>query len=141
MSIIRQRVRITNLPFHDVVGHNIGEREYFTLENNDRIYKRLYDETDITYMPVLGPSVDFGSGDICLEESIISNKKIYLFYIINRSKKNNLEEFSNIEDAVNRLVAFYVEMHLTKDRNKLLNIFYEELNLKRQKLIAIKAIS
>ena len=33
--------KITNEPFDDIIGHSEGERKYFTVENNDIIYKRF----------------------------------------------------------------------------------------------------
>ena len=33
-------VKVTDLPFDDIIGHTDNKQEYFTLENNNIIYKR-----------------------------------------------------------------------------------------------------
>lgn len=118
--------KITNVPFDDIIGHSNGPRKYFTIENNDIIYSRLKNETSITSLPYLGPCVDFGSGDICLEEGT----NIYKFYVIDRNNKHYYEEFSKIEDAIQKLISYYIDRNIIDNPTKMKNIFYETLNLK-----------
>ena len=94
--------KITNEPFDDIIGHSDFERKYFTIENNDNIYKRFKNELSIVYLPYLGPCVDFGLGDICLEEA----KDSFKFYIIDRATKFKIEEFDRIEDAIQKLISY-----------------------------------
>ena len=76
-------VKVTDLPFDDIIGHTDNKQEYFTLENNNIIYKRLREELNMQYsLPRLGVSVDFGLGDICLEECTLEDKKIFKFYTV-----------------------------------------------------------
>ena len=78
--------KITNESFDEIIGHSEEKRKYFTIENNDIIYKRLKNEVSIEYLPYLGSSVDFGMGDICIEETkdnfkfYLSNVQIYPAY-------------------------------------------------------------
>ena len=77
------------------------ERKYFTDENNDIIYNRLKNELTIQYLPYLGPSINFGLGDICLEE----DDNIFKFYVIDRASKFEYEEFNKVEDAIKKLAT------------------------------------
>ena len=120
--------KITNEPFDQIIGHSVSERIYFTVENNDIIYKRLREELDIEYLPYLGPCVDFGAGDICLEES----HNTFKFYIIDRSTKFEYEEFENIKDGIKRLINYYKKYNLVNDPNKMEEIFYQALGLKKE---------
>ena len=121
--------KITNEPFDDIIGHSDCERKYFTIENNDIIYKRIRTELSIVYLPYLGACVDFGIGDICLEEA----KDSFKFYIIDRMTKFEYEEFNNIEDAIQKLISYYRENELVDDANKMEEIFYQALGLENQK--------
>ena len=120
--------KITNEPFDDIIGHSDFERKYFTIENNDIIYKRLKSEVSIEYLPYLGPCIDFGMGDICLEEANDSFK----FYIIDRATKFKLEEFNRIEDAIQKLISYYREYELVDDPDKMEEIMYQTLGLSKQ---------
>ena len=128
-NIAVQTEKITNEPFDDIIGHSDCERKYFTIENNDTIYKRIKTELSIVYLPYLGACVDFGVGDICLEEA----KDCFKFYIIDRIAKFEYEEFNNIEDAIQKLISYYRENELVNDANKMEEIFYKTLDLKNQK--------
>ncbi len=121
--------KITNEPFDDIIGHSNGERKYFTVENNDIIYKRLKAETNLIHLPYLGPCVDFGVGDVCIEESVLDDKEVFKFYVIDRADKDYYQEFDNIKDAIQRLVDFYTEVKDTSDPEKVKAIFMETLNL------------
>ena len=120
--------KITNEPFDDIIGHSDFERKYFTIENNDIIYKRFKNELSIVYLPYLGPCVDFGLGDICLEEA----KDNFKFYIIDRATKFELEEFVRIEDAIQKLISYYREYELVDDPDKMEEIIYQTLGLSKQ---------
>ena len=120
--------KITNEPFDDIIGHSGFERKYFTIENNDIIYKRFKNELSILYLPYLGPCVDFGLGDICLEEA----KDNFKFYIIDRATKFELEEFVRIEDAIQKLISYYREYELVDDSDKMEEILYQTLGLRKQ---------
>lgn len=120
--------KITNIPFDDVICHSNNPRKYFTIENNDIIYTRLKSETSIENLPYLGPCVDFGTGDICLEEGI----DVYKFYVIDRNNKLNYEEFSKIEDAIQKLISYYIDRNIIDNPTKMEKIFYETLNLKKE---------
>lgn len=133
-------VKVTDLPFDDIIGHTDNKQEYFTLENNNIIYKRLREELNMQYsLPRLGVSVDFGLGDICLEECTLEDKKIFKFYTIDRNVKFDYAEFDNVKDAVKRLVEYYKknkfiyysetaeECNLAVEM--MLTIFFETLNL------------
>ncbi len=120
--------KITNEPFDDIIGHSDFERKYFTIENNDIIYKRFKNELSIVYLPYLGPCVDFGLGDICLEEA----KDNFKFYIIDRATKFKLEEFVRIEDAIQKLISYYREYELVDDPDKMEEIIYQTLGISKQ---------
>ena len=78
--------------------------------------------------PYLGPCVDFGLGDICLEES----NGTFKFYIIDRGSKFECEEFDNIEDAISKLVSFYREYEIVDDPDKMEEILYQTLGLTKK---------
>ena len=120
--------KITNESFDDIIGHSDFERKYFTIENNDIIYKRFKNELSIVYLPCLGLCVDFGLGDICLEET----KDNFKFYIIDRATKFELEEFVRIEDAIQKLISYYREYELVDDSDKMEEILYQTLGLRKQ---------
>ena len=120
--------KITNEPFDDIIGHSDFERKYFTIENNDIIYKRFKNELSIVYLPYLGPCVDFGLGDICLEEA----KDNFKFYIIDRATKFELEEFVRIEDAIQKLISYYRKYELVDDPDKMEEIIYQTLGISKQ---------
>lgn len=120
--------KITNEPFDDIIGHSEVERKYFTIENNDIIYKRFKNELSIRYLPYLGPCIDFGLGDICLEEA----KDNFKFYIIDRAAKFELEEFDRIEDAIQKLISYYREYEFVDDQDKMEEILYQTLGLHKQ---------
>ncbi len=121
--------KITNEPFDDIIGHSESIRKYFTIENNDLIYKRLKKETDIVKLPYLGPCVDYGLGDICIEESSKDNKEIFKFYIIDKTCKFDYQEFAKIEDVIAKLISHYKEKHLISNPEKMQAIFTETLKL------------
>ena len=125
--------KITPEPFDDIIGHSDCERKYFTIENNSNIYKRLKSELSIAYLPYLGPCVDFGMGDICLEES----KDNFKFYIIDRASKFEYEEFNKIEDAIQKLILFYKEHEIVDNPDKMEEIFYQTLGLSKQENVTI----
>lgn len=126
--------KITNEPFDDIIGHSDSERKYFNIENNDIIYKRLKSELLVKYLPYLGPCVDFGLGDICLEES----NGIFKFYIIDRTLKHEYEEFDKIEKAIQRLIAYYKEYELVDNPDIMEEIFNQTLGLKKEKDITVE---
>ena len=128
-NIAVQTEKITNEPFDDIIGHSDCERKYFTIKNNDIIYKRFKTELSTVYLPYLGPCIDYGAGDICLEEA----KDSFKFYIIDRIAKFEYEEFNNIEDAIQKLISYYRENELVDDANKMEEILYQTLGLKNQK--------
>ena len=107
------------------------ERKYFTNENNDIIYNRLKNELTIQYLPYLGPSINFGLGDICLEE----DDNIFKFYIIDRASKFEYEEFNKIEDAIKKLTTYYKENKIVDSHDKMEEIFYQTLGLKRKEIL------
>ena len=125
---------ITTEEFDDVICHSEVERKYFTIDNNNMIYKRFREELKIDDLPYLGPCVDFGLGDVCLEES----QDKFKFYIIDRATKFNLEEFDNIEDAIDKLVSYYKEYDLVDDPDKMKEIIYEALGLSQIENITMK---
>ena len=107
------------------------ERKYFTNENNDIIYNRLKNELTIQYLPYLGPSINFGLGDICLEE----DDNIFKFYIIDRASKFEYEEFNKVEDAIKKLTTYYKENKIVDSHDKMEEIFYQTLGLKRKEIL------
>ena len=106
-----------------------GKLNYFTIENNDIIYKRLKNELSIMCLPYLGTCMDFGMGDICLEES----NDVFKFYIIDRTSRFEYEEFSKVEDAIKKLITYYEEYELVDNSLKMEEIFYETLRLEKNK--------
>ena len=107
------------------------ERKYFTDENNDIIYNRLKNELTIQYLPYLGPSINFGLGDICLEE----DDNIFKFYIIDRASKFEYEEFNKVEDAIKKLTTYYKENKIVDSHDKMEEIFYQTLGLKGKEIL------
>lgn len=128
--------KITNEPFDDIIGHSECERKYFTIENNDIIYKRLRSELSIDYLPYLGPCIDYGGGDICLEESN-DNFKVY---VIDRASKFQYEEFDKIEDAIQKLISYYKEEELVDNPDKMEEIFYQTLGLSKQENVTTNKV-
>ena len=128
--------KITNEPFDDIIGHSEGERKYFTVENNDIIYKRFKEELKFyTSYPYLGPCVDFGLGSPCIEKS----NGTFKYYIIDRGEKFDFEEFTDVRDAINHLVeCAYSKYNLVNDPNKMKNIIYETLGLEKDRTIMKK---
>ncbi len=122
--------KITNEAFDDIIGHSDIQRKYFTIENNDIIYKRFKNEITLDYLPYLGPCVDFGLGDICLEEA----KDCFKFYIIDRASKFDYEEFTKIEDAIDKLVSYYKQYNMVDDPDKMEEILYQTLGLSKQNI-------
>lgn len=129
--------KITDEPFDDVIGHTKFARKYFTNANNNIIYKRLKTETDLNELPYLGICVDFGMGDICLEESVNNDTEIFKFYIIDRFNKFEYQEFNNIEDAINKLVEYYAKYEMVSEPEKVRTIFIETLNLSQNKKLSL----
>ena len=120
--------KIINESFDNTIGNNNSKRKYFTNENNDIIYNRLENELTIQYLPYLGPSINFGLGDICLEET----DDIFKFYVIDRASKFEYEEFNTIEDAISKLITYYKENEIVDSPDKMKEIFYQTLVLKKQ---------
>ena len=108
----------------DVICHSETPRKYFTLENNDIIYTKMK-ELKITYPPYLGPCVDFGLGDVCLEET--GDK--FKFYLVERMHKYQCADFDNLKDAVDHLVEFYIKNKYVRDGEAFKKIFYELFKL------------
>ena len=125
--------KITNEAFDEIIGHSECERKYFTIENNDIIYKRLKSEVKIDLLPYLGPCVDYGLGDICLEEA----SDIFKFYTIDRATKFNYEEFDNIKDAIQKLISVYIDFHMVDNPEKMEEIFYQTLGLDKEENITM----
>ena len=121
--------KITNEPFDDIIGHSENERVYFTIENNDIIYQRMRNELSINHLPYLGPCVDFGMGDICLEEGT----SVFKFYCIDRMEKYEYQEFDNINDAIKHLVSVYGEWEMVDDPDKMKEIIFQTLGLSKEK--------
>jgi hypothetical protein len=123
-------VKLTNLPFDQVIGHNNGERKYFTVENNDIIYGRFKNELRMKGCgyPYLGPCVDFGLGDLCIEE----DGDIFKFYVIDRGDKFGYKEFNDVRDAIQELISKYREYDLVDDLDKMEEIFYTTLGLEKK---------
>ena len=120
--------KITNEPFDDIIGHSEVERKVFTIENNDIIYRRFREELKMQVRPYLGPCVDFGLGDFCIEEA----KDCFKFYTIDRGTKDNYEEFDNVEGAIQKLMSFYRKYNIVNDPDKMEEIFYETLGLEKK---------
>ena len=80
-------------------------------------------------LPYLGTCIDFGMGDICLEES----NDVFKFYIIDRTSRFEYEEFSKVEDAITKLITYYEEYELVDNSLKMEEIFYETLRLEKDK--------
>ena len=130
-------IKLTDELFDDVIGHIEYESKYFTIENNNIIYRRLKKETDLEYLPYLGACIDYGEGDVCIEEGIKDGVEIFKFYIIDRFNKFDYQEFSNLEDAINRLVEYYINNEMTKEPEKVKSIFIETLGLQKSKNLSL----
>src|SRR5699024_7589965 len=107
------------------------ERKYFTNENNDIIYNRLTDELTIQYLLYLGQSINFEFGDIFLEE----DDNMFKFYIIDKTSKFEYEEFNKIEDAIKKLTTYYKENKIVDSHDKMEEISYQTLGLKRKEIL------
>lgn len=101
------------------------EKKYFNFENSKKICNRLLTELDISGLPTLGVGVDFGLGEICLEES--DGK--YRFYFAAGRDKFHYREFDNIEGGINELVEYYKAWNMVDKPNKMERIIYQELGL------------
>lgn len=130
-------IKLTDELFDDVIGHIEYESKYFTIENNNIIYRRLKKETDLEYLPYLVACIDYGEGDVCIEEGIKDGVEIFKFYIIDRFNKFDYQEFSNLEDAINRLVEYYINNEMTKEPEKVKSIFIETLGLQKSKNLSL----
>ena len=105
--------------------------KYFTYENRKRIEERLLNETDISGLPTLGHGVDFGVGEVCLEETKGNdNEDKFEFYFAVNYDKYQHQVFDNIEDAISALVEYYQEWKMIDKPNKMKKIICEELGLK-----------
>ena len=120
-------VRITNLPFGEVIGKYNDNVKYFTVSNNDKIYRRLISEFNLKYLPYLGANIFYGKGETCLEED---NNKFY-YYVIDRQYRVYFKELDNIYDAIDYLVIQYTNYFREVDKSKMRDIFLEELNLEK----------
>ena len=129
--------KITDEQFDDVIGHCEVERKYFTIANNNLIYKRLREETDINELPYLGVTVDFGLGNVCLEENVKDGHDIFKFYVIDRTTKFDYQEFNNIEDAIEKLINYYEENEMVSNPEAAKAIFKEVLNLTKDKKLSL----
>ena len=119
---------------NDHADINKKKEQHFTDENKNIIYKRLKDEIDINELPILGNKVEFGRGNICLEES----DNVFKFYIIDRARKFGYEEFDDIKDAIERLIKFYQEYEYIKNPDKMREIFYQTLGLEKELNLKLK---
>ena len=119
------QIKVINNP---LFGENFGHEtniKYFTDEVNNEIYNRLHNELIIEYLPFLGRGIDYGMGDICLEE----DNDIFKFYIIDHMNKFDYEEIENIYSAIDKLINYYEENELVNDSYKMKEIIYQTLNL------------
>ena len=130
--------KFTNVLMSDkdfVFCHGEGERKYFTIENNDKIYRRLMNELPMRKYPYLGTKLDFGDFDVCLAE----NKHGFDFYVVTqKAHRCNVRHFDNIYNAINHLGThlFIYEFDYSKTKlDKFLDIMYEELGLERTKIL------
>ena len=106
--------------------------KYFTYENRKRIEDRLLHETDIAGLPTLGHGVDFGMGEICLEETKDENgNDRFEFYLAVNYDKTHHQVFDNIEDAIRALVGFYKRTDMIDKPDKMEKIIYQEIGLNR----------
>lgn len=121
----------------DKLGKTCQER-YFTTENIDTIYKRLKEETDIYILPYLGEEMNYGMGEVCLEEKIEDNNTAYKFYTVDRASKFDYQEFHQVEGAIKHLVSYYEKMQMVSDSDQMLNIFFETLHLNKKGKMRIK---
>ena len=104
------------------------KKKYFTREKTDIIYIRLNNELSLNYIPTLGDGLDYGLGEVCLEE--MDDK--FAFYIVDKFIKHDYEEFSNIEDAIDKLINFYNQYDAGCNPDIMKSIFYETLELKKE---------
>ena len=86
---------------------------------------RIRAEVPMDYLPYLGPCVDFGMGDVCIEEA----PDCFKFYVIDRGIKNESKEFQDVRDAIQRLISYYEGF---VDTDKLEEIFYQTLGLTKR---------
>lgn len=126
-GLVLPLVRITDKDFDDIIGGYTCEVKYFTKESNNIIYEALTN-LGATYLPYLGPHVEFGLGDLVLEEG----KDGYKVYFIDRASIFQLNEFDNIVDAIENLIDKYVSYD-ELDRDMIAKIFYDTLKLERAK--------
>ena len=89
----------------------------------------MRNELSINHLPYLGPCVDFGMGDICLEEGT----DVFKFYCIDRIEKYEYQEFDNINDAIKHLVSVYGEWEMVDDPDKMAEIIFQTLGLSKEK--------
>ena len=104
------------------------ENKYLTEQNIKIIYTRLKTETNTTLLPILGRNLEFGLGEICLFEK----DNLFVFYIMNKTNKECIKLFDNINDAINFLVNVYDYYKFTDNLDEMKNIFYEVLNLDKE---------
>lgn len=107
--------------------------KYFAYETRKRIEDRLLNETDISGLPTLGHGIDFGMGEICLEETKDNdnNDKFEFYFAVNYDKYHH-QVFDNIEDAISALVEYYKKWDMIDKPNKMEKIIYQELGLKKE---------
>lgn len=113
------------------LSHKECERKMFTIDNSDNIRNRLMKEMKLSCPPYLGPCVDFGTEDVCIEES----EGKFKFYFIYRSCKFDYEEFSEVEPAVGKLISFYEKRRLIDNPDQMRRIFSEELGLEKEEVL------
>jgi len=133
--LYRANTSINSAVINDHADINKKKEQYFTNENKNIIYKRLKEEANIIDLPFLGNKVEYGLGNICLEES----DNVFKFYIIDRASKFEYEEFDNIKDAIERLVKSYEYYELVKDPDKMREIFYQTLGLEKEQNLKLKS--
>ena len=104
------------------------ENKYLTEQNIKIIYTRLKTETNTNLLPILGRNLEFGLGEICLFEK----DNLFVFYIMNKTNKECIKVFDNINDAINFLVNVYDYYKFTDNLDEMKNIFYEVLNLDKE---------
>lgn len=120
------------------ISERATQERYFTTENTNTIYKRLTEETEIYILPHLGEELNYGMGEVCLEEKMEDNKATYKFYTVDRASKFGYQEFHQVEGAIKHLVSYYKKMEMVSDPDQMLNIFFETLNLNKKGKMRIK---
>lgn len=87
---------------------NCQKIKYFTPEKCAIIYKRFEEELDncFGFLPCLGESLDYGCGNVCLEESYGT----FLFYTVDRAAKFDVKKFNDVRIAIKELALFYYEI-------------------------------